>query len=82
MRVYYIDRNGGSHFHLRDCPMIQDPKFHYEAITRSKPHLSHLSRILDNGKYYIACPACIGRTYKRAKPGQSNKTVTVNNKEK
>ena len=56
----WIDRQGGSHYHKEDCPMVKDPKFHYEPITRTKPrkpekHGWELTRIREGGKYYMAC---------------------------
>lgn len=63
MYTYWIDRQGGSHYHKEDCPMVKDPHYHYEPITRSLPRIHTLdgwglTRIKEGGKYYMAC-ACL-----------------------
>lgn len=68
--TYWIDKQGGSHYHKEDCPMIKDPKYHYKPITRTKPrrpdkHGWGLTRIKEGGQYYMMCPACFGRRRSR-----------------
>lgn len=60
MFTYWIDRQWGSHYHKEDCPMIKDPHYHYEPITRTKPRKIDkngwgLTRIKEGGEYYVAC---------------------------
>ena len=64
--TYWIDKQGGSHYHKEDCPMVKDPKFHYEPITRSLPRFLSLdgwglARIREGGKYYIACSCFLAK---------------------
>jgi hypothetical protein len=61
METFWIDKQGGSHYHREDCPMVKDPQFHYEPITRRKRRPDKewgLERIREGGKYWIAC-ACV-----------------------
>ena len=61
METYWIDKQGGSHYHKEDCVMIKDPNYHYEPITRSKRRPDRywgLQRILEDGKYYVP-DACV-----------------------
>ena len=61
METYWIDKQGGSHYHKEDCMMIKDPQFHYEPITRRKRRLFKnydWERIRVDGKYYEPC-ACV-----------------------
>ena len=61
--LYWIDKQGGSHYHKEDCVMVKDPRFHYEPVTRTKPRKRDkqgytLTRIREDGKYYSPC-ACM-----------------------
>lgn len=65
--TYWIDKQGGSHYHKEDCEHIRNnPQYHYEPITRTKTrkpdkHGWGLTRIREDGNYYMACPACFGK---------------------
>jgi len=61
METFWIDRNGGSHYHIESCPMIKDPHYHYEPVTRRKRRPDKewgLERIREGGEYYMPC-ACV-----------------------
>ncbi len=63
--TYWINKQGGLHYHKEDCQMTKDPKFHYEPITRSLPRIRNfmgvLTRIREGGKYYMACSCFFGK---------------------
>ena len=62
MYTYWIDKQGGSHYHRKDCWMVIQPQYHYEPITRAEPRKRDgyygLTRIREDGKYYNPC-ACM-----------------------
>jgi len=61
VETYWIDKQGGSHYHKEDCPMIKDPRYHYEPIIRRKRRPDKywgLERIRVDGKYYMP-DACV-----------------------
>lgn len=70
MKVW-IDKQGGNHYHKANCPMVKEPRYHYEPIIRTKPrkpdkHGWWLTRIREGGRYYAPCPACFGEKRKGA----------------
>ena len=63
METYWIDKQGGQHYHKETCPMVQDTRFSYESIRRRKrleDEVWRFKRIREQGKYYRPCPGCIG----------------------
>jgi hypothetical protein len=61
METYWIDKQGGSHYHKENCEMVKDPHYHYEPIIRRRRKIDkrwRLERIRASGKYYMPC-ACI-----------------------
>lgn len=66
--TYWIDRQGGRHYHKEDCAMVRDPNYHYEPIIRTKDREFDrewgLTRIRESGKYYVADFGCFGERRK------------------
>lgn len=61
METYWIDKQGGSHYHKETCEMVKDPHYHYEPIIRRWRQIDKhwgLERIREGGKYYMPC-ACV-----------------------
>ena len=59
---YYIDRQGGMHYHRRDCVTLKTQSRH-ESILRSARKTNskgNLDKIVEGGRSYIPCPACFG----------------------
>ena len=63
LEIYWIDRQGGRHYHKKDCQMVTGyPHYNYEPIKRRKRRIpSYLTRIREGGKYYNPCPGCFGK---------------------
>ena len=64
MKVW-IDKQGGSHYHLYDCVMRADPMFHYEPVEkRLRPYTEFGRRMYHDirvdGKTYRMCDCMIG----------------------
>ncbi|KKN59254.1 hypothetical protein LCGC14_0543530 [marine sediment metagenome] len=67
--TYWIDKQGGSHYHKEDCVMVKEPRYHYEPITRTMPRIRNLdgygmTRIREGGKYYNPCACMFERRQK------------------
>jgi len=57
----WIDKQGGRHFHKKDCPMAQEPPYHYEPIKRRITYHKHFNiprDIIHEHKRYMPCPRC------------------------
>ena len=71
--TYWIDKQGGSHYHKEGCKMIE-PRFHYEPITRTKPRKNDrewgLTRIREDGKYYMPCACMFESRRTKSKEGE------------
>jgi hypothetical protein len=70
MPIYYIDKEGGRHYHKKGCPMTLEPRYHYEAIFRTKTRQRNLNwgftRIRLNGRFFIPCPNCFIKPFNGA----------------
>lgn len=59
--IYWIDRKGGSHFHVKRCTMLDGSDRRYEPVVRTKQRKSPYSVIEDGGKVYIPCACILGK---------------------
>ena len=57
----WIDKQGGSHYHHDFCPMVKEPRYHYEPIKRRMKfnyNIVYPNYIVVDNKMYNPC-ACI-----------------------
>jgi len=72
--TYWIDKQGGSHYHKEDCNMVKEPQYHYAPITRTKPRKKDrtwgLTPIKESGRYYYPCACMFKRRGIKSKDGE------------